>query len=237
MKKLRCVMMRGGTSKGIFFHENELPRDIESRTAAILRVMGSPDKRQIDGLGGADILTSKAIIIGPPSRPDAEYVQVITYDLSDMEPQVSRPHSPENTVPVSLTAGVKIDQAVIGSCTNGRLKDLAEAAQILKGRQIHPTVRCIIIPGSQEVYLAALREGFIETFIEAGAAVSTPTCGPCVGGHTGVLAAGERCISTTNRNFVGRMGSPEAEIYLASPAVAAASAVVGEITNPEEVVK
>lgn len=171
------------------------------------------------------------------SDPDAEYAQVITYDLSEMEPQVSCPHSPENTVPVSQTAGVKIDQAVIGSCTNGRLKDMAEAAQVLKGRQVHPSLRCIIIPGSQEVYLAALREGFIETFIEAGAAVSTPTCGPCVGGHTGVLAAGERCISTTNRNFVGRMGSPEAEVYLASPAVAAASAVAGEIINPEEVVR
>jgi len=171
------------------------------------------------------------------SDPDADYAQVITYDVSGMEPQVSRPHSPENTVPVSQTAGVKIDQAVIGSCTNGRLKDLAEAAAILKGREIHPSVRCIVIPGSQEVYLAALRQGFIETFIEAGAAVSTPTCGPCIGGHTGVLAAGECCISTTNRNFVGRMGSPQAEVYLSSPAVAAASAVAGVIVNPKEVAR
>ncbi|HJX69908.1 MAG TPA: aconitase family protein, partial [Dehalococcoidia bacterium] len=125
---------------------------------------------------------------------------------------------------------------VIGSCTNGRLEDLRVAAQILKGRQVHPRVRCIIIPGSQQVYLEALREGLIEAFIKAGAAVSTPTCGPCLGGYMGILASGERCLSTTNRNFVGRMGSPKSEVYLANPAVAAASAVLGRIGSPEEVV-
>ena len=125
---------------------------------------------------------------------------------------------------------------MIGSCTNVRLEDLRTAAEVLDGRKVHPRVRCIIIPGTQQVYLDALREGLIEIFIEAGAAVSTPTCGPCVGGHMGVLASGERCISTTNRNFIGRMGSPQSEIYLAGTAVAAASAIAGEITSPEEVV-
>ena len=124
---------------------------------------------------------------------------------------------------------------VIGSCTNGRLEDLQIAARILEGRQVHPRVRCIIIPGSQRVYLEALREGLIEVFVHSGTAVSTPTCGPCLGGYMGVLADGERCVSTTNRNFVGRMGSPESEVYLANPAVAAASAVAGKIADPEEV--
>jgi 3-isopropylmalate/(R)-2-methylmalate dehydratase large subunit len=130
---------------------------------------------------------------------------------------------------------MEIDQAVIGSCTNGRLEDLKIAAQILKGRKVHPGVRCIIIPGSQQVYLDALNEGLIEAFIEARAVVSTPTCGPCLGGHMGVLADGERCISTTNRNFVGRMGSPKSKVYLSNPAVAAASAIKGKIASPEEI--
>jgi 3-isopropylmalate/(R)-2-methylmalate dehydratase large subunit len=138
--------------------------------------------------------------------------------------------------PVSHVVVIKIDQAVIGSCTNGRLNDLRLAAKILKGRQVNTEVRCIIIPGTQQVYLDALHEGLIETFIKAGAVVSTPTCGPCLGGYMGVLAAGERCVSTTNRNFVGRMGSPQSEVYLANPAVAAASAVVGRIASPENVV-
>jgi len=166
---------------------------------------------------------------------DAEYSQVIEYDVSAIEPQVALPHSPANTKPVSQVGDVEIDQAVIGSCTNGRLEDLQIAARILKGRKVHPGVRCIIIPGSQQVYLDALVEGLIETFIRAGAVVSTPTCGPCLGGHMGVLADGERCISTTNRNFVGRMGSPKSEVYLANPAVAAASAILGRIANPEEI--
>ena len=166
---------------------------------------------------------------------DAEYSQVIEYDVSSLEPQVALPHSPANTKPVSGVGDIEIDQAVIGSCTNGRLEDLRVAAQILKGRKVHPRVRCIIIPGSQQVYLDALSEGLIEVFIRAGAVVSTPTCGPCLGGHMGVLADGERCISTTNRNFVGRMGSPKSEVCLSSPAVAAASAIMGRITSPGEV--
>jgi 3-isopropylmalate/(R)-2-methylmalate dehydratase large subunit len=170
-----------------------------------------------------------------PDR-DAEYQTVVEYDVSGLEPQVACPHSPANTKPVSQVAGVEIDQAVIGSCTNGRLEDLRIAAQVLRGRQVHPRVRCIVIPGSQSIYLEALREGLIEVFVNSGAAVSTPTCGPCLGGYMGVLAAGERCVSTTNRNFVGRMGSPESEVYLSNPAVAAASAVVGRIASPAEVV-
>ena len=167
---------------------------------------------------------------------DAEYSRVIEYDVSTIEPQVALPHSPANSQPISKLKNIKINQAVIGSCTNGRLEDLRLAAQILKGNKVHPEVRCIVIPGSQQVYLDALVEGLIETFIKAGAAVSTPTCGPCLGGHMGVLAEGERCISTTNRNFVGRMGSPRSEVYLANPAVAAASAITGKITSPGELV-
>jgi 3-isopropylmalate/(R)-2-methylmalate dehydratase large subunit len=166
---------------------------------------------------------------------DAEYAKVIEYDASGIEPQVSLPHSPANARPVSQVRDIQINQAVIGSCTNGRLDDLRLAAQVLKKRKVHPRVRCIIIPGTQQVFLDALTEGIIELFIKAGAAVSTPTCGPCLGGHMGVLADGERCISTTNRNFVGRMGSTKSEVYLANPAVAAASAVAGMIISPEDI--
>ena len=166
---------------------------------------------------------------------DAEYARVVEYDVSRVEPQVAFPHLPSNTKPISKVGKIKIDQVVIGSCTNGRLEDIRIAAKVLKGKQVHPHVRCIIIPGSQQVYLEALREGLIEAFINAGAAVSTPTCGPCLGGYMGVLAAGERCVSTTNRNFVGRMGSTKSEVYLANPAVAAASAIAGRIAGPEEV--
>ena len=167
---------------------------------------------------------------------DAEYTQVIEYDVSAIEPQVALPYSPANTKPVSQVGDTEIDQVLIGSCTNGWLEDLQISARILKGRKVHPRVRCLIIPGSQQVYLDALTEGLMEIFIRAGAVVCTPTCGPCLGGHMGVLAAGERCISTTNRNFVGRMGSPKSEVYLSNPAVAAASAVVGRIASPEEVI-
>jgi 3-isopropylmalate/(R)-2-methylmalate dehydratase large subunit len=166
---------------------------------------------------------------------DAEYARVIEYDVTAIEPQVSLPHSPANARPASQVNDVKIDQAVIGSCTNGRIEDLRLAAQVLKRQRVQPGVRCIIIPGTQQVYLEALTEGLIEIFIKAGAAVSTPTCGPCLGGHMGVLADGERCVSTTNRNFVGRMGSTKSEVYLANPAVAAASAVTGRITDPDEI--
>jgi len=166
---------------------------------------------------------------------DAEYTRVIEYDVSSIEPQVSMPHSPANARPVKEVGDIEIDQAVIGSCTNGRIEDLRLAAQILKRHKVNQWVRCIILPGTQQVYLDALMEGLIETFIKAGAVVSTPTCGPCLGGHMGVLAAGERCVSTTNRNFVGRMGSPKSEVYLANPAVAAASAVAGRIVSPDDV--
>jgi 3-isopropylmalate/(R)-2-methylmalate dehydratase large subunit len=166
---------------------------------------------------------------------DAEYARVVEYDVSRVEPQVAFPHLPSNTKPISKVGQIKIDQAVIGSCTNGRLEDIQIAAKVLKGKQVHPRVRCIIIPGSQQVYLEALREGLVEAFINAGAVVSTPTCGPCLGGYMGILAAGERCVSTTNRNFVGRMGSTKSEVYLANPAVAAATAIAGRIAGPEEV--
>ena len=171
-------------------------------------------------------------------EPDnnAEYSQVIEYDTSSIEPQVALPHSPANTKPISQVREIEIDQVVLGSCTNGRLEDLRIAGEILKRGKVHTRVRCIILPGSQQVYLDALTEGLIEVFIRAGAVVSTPTCGPCLGGHMGVLADGERCLSTTNRNFVGRMGSPKSEVYLANPAVAAASAILGRIASPEEVI-
>jgi 3-isopropylmalate/(R)-2-methylmalate dehydratase large subunit len=165
---------------------------------------------------------------------DATYAQVLKIDASRIEAQVAFPHLPENARPVQQAGEVRIDQAIIGSCTNGRLEDLKVAADVLGGRRVHPDVRCIIIPGSQSVYLNALRQGLVEVLVEAGAAVSTPTCGPCLGGHMGVLAAGERAVSTTNRNFRGRMGHPQSEVYLAGPAVAAASAVAGRIVHPEE---
>ncbi len=171
------------------------------------------------------------------SDPDAAYAKVIEYDVSKMEPQVSLPHSPANAKPVSKLGNVRIDQAVIGSCTNGRIEDLRLAAKVLKGKKVARGIRCIVIPGTQQVYLDALKEGLIELFINAGAAFSTPTCGPCLGGHMGVLADGEACVSTTNRNFVGRMGSPKSEVYLANPAVAAASAIAGKIVSPDEVTK
>lgn len=166
---------------------------------------------------------------------DDRYAQVIEFDVNDLEPQVALPHIPENVRPVSAVADVKVDQSVIGSCTNGRIEDLRTAAGILKGKTIHPDVRCIVIPGSQQVYLDALHEGLVDIFVAAGASVSTPTCGPCVGGYMGILGPGEKCIATTNRNFRGRMGSPESEIYLSGPAVAAASALTGAITHPKEV--
>jgi 3-isopropylmalate/(R)-2-methylmalate dehydratase large subunit len=165
---------------------------------------------------------------------DAAYIEVIEIDVGRIEPQVAFPHLPENARPVGEAGQVAIDQVVIGSCTNGRLEDLQVAAKVLRGRQVHPDVRCIVIPGSQQVYLDAVREGLAEIFLEVGAIVSTPTCGPCLGGHMGVLAAGERAVSTTNRNFRGRMGHPDSEVYLAGPAVAAASAVAGVITHPED---
>ena len=166
---------------------------------------------------------------------DAVYEEEYTIDLSQLKPTIAFPHLPENTRTIDeITADVVIDQSVIGSCTNGRMEDLRIAAEILKGRKVKKGIRCIVIPATQAIYLQAMKEGLLEIFIEAGAVVSTPTCGPCLGGYMGILAEGERCISTTNRNFVGRMGHVDSEVYLASPAVAAASAVTGKISAPAE---
>lgn len=186
---------------------------------------------------------TESYLKGRVSRPwtaftadhDAKYDREVVIDLSALRPIVALPHLPSNTRTVDEAAGTPIQQAVIGSCTNGRLKDLQEAAAILKGRQVADGVRCIVIPATQKIYMDALKAGYVETFLEAGCAVSTPTCGPCLGGHMGVLAAGERCVSTTNRNFVGRMGPTSSEIILANPAVAAASAITGVITAPDKV--
>ena len=171
------------------------------------------------------------------SDADAEYVETFEWDISKLSPQVALPHLPENARPVEECRDIKIDQVVIGSCTNGRMTDLRIAADILKGRKTAPTVRLIVIPATQEIYRQAMKEGLLEVFVDAEAAVSTPTCGPCLGGHMGVLAEGERGLATTNRNFVGRMGHPKSEVYLCGPAVAAASAVTGRITHPDEVLK
>lgn len=167
--------------------------------------------------------------------PDAVYDETVEIDLSALRPTVAFPHLPENTKTIDEVGRVKIDQSVIGSCTNGRMEDLRIAASVLKGRKVAKNVRCIILPGTQEIYLQALREGLAEIFVEAGAVFSTPTCGPCLGGHMGILGKGEKAVSTTNRNFVGRMGHIESEVYLASPAVAAASAVTGYITDPDQI--
>ena len=168
------------------------------------------------------------------SDPDAAYAQVIDIDAADVVPTVAFPHLPSNTRPAAESREVRIDQAVIGSCTNGRIADMRQAAEVLRGRTVHPDVRCIIIPATQQVYRQCIDEGLMDVFLDAHCAVSTPTCGPCLGGHMGVLAAGERAVSTTNRNFVGRMGDPTSEVYLASPYVAAASAVAGHIALPED---
>lgn len=169
------------------------------------------------------------------SDPDAAYETVYEWDVSDFEPMVALPHLPENVQAVTELPQIAIDQVVIGSCTNGRLEDLRQAAAVLKGKKVARHVRCLIIPATQRIYRQAMQEGLLEIFLEAEAAVSTPTCGPCLGGHMGVLAAGERAVATTNRNFVGRMGHPDSEVYLSNPAVAAASAVAGRIIHPAEV--
>jgi 3-isopropylmalate/(R)-2-methylmalate dehydratase large subunit len=168
------------------------------------------------------------------SDEDADYADVKHYNVENIEPQVAYPHSPANTRPVSEAVNITVDQAVIGSCTNGRIEDLRIAAEVLKGRKADPKIRLIIIPATQKIYQQAIKEGLIDIFIEAEAAVSTPTCGPCLGGHMGILAKGETAIATTNRNFVGRMGHPQSSVFLSNPAVAAASAVMGRIASPEE---
>ena len=166
--------------------------------------------------------------------PDAEYTRTVEIDLNTVEPTVSFPHLPENAHPISDVGDIAIDQVIIGSCTNGRLEDMAIAAEILKGRKVDPNVRCIVMPATQQIFKDCIEKGYMTTFIDAGCAVSTPTCGPCLGGHMGVMANGEKCVATTNRNFVGRMGGITSEIYLASPAVAAASAIAGKIADPRK---
>ena len=186
---------------------------------------------------------AKAYLDGRVKRPytayapdaDATYVRTVEIDLGALEPTVAFPHLPENTRSIGEVGEVPIQQVVIGSCTNGWLSDMRAAAEILEGKKIHPDVRCIVIPGTQQIYLDCIAQGYMKTFIEAGCAVSTPTCGPCLGGHMGVLASGERCVATTNRNFVGRMGHVGSEVYLASAEVAAASAIAGKISDPREV--
>ncbi|NLY84522.1 MAG: 3-isopropylmalate dehydratase large subunit [Acholeplasmataceae bacterium] len=191
------------------------------------------DAKTLEYLKGS--VTRDFAAVEPDS--DAAYTREVTIELDELVPVVAYPHLPENVHPVSEAGGIRIDQAVIGSCTNGRLEDLAQAAEVLKDNKVHPDVRCIIIPATQEIYMEAMKRGYIDIFIEAGVAVSTPTCGPCLGGYMGILAHGERAVSTTNRNFRGRMGHVDSEVYLASPYVAAASAVMGRIAGPEEVIK
>ena len=174
-------------------------------------------------------------VVAYEADADAEYSREITIDLAALRPQVAFPHLPSNTYAVDEIDKIAIDQVVIGSCTNGRLEDMRVAGEILKGKKVAPYLRLIVIPGTQDVYEACMKEGITQTILDAGGVVSTPTCGPCLGGYMGILAKGERALSTTNRNFVGRMGDPESEVYLCNPAVAAASAVTGYITNPEEV--
>jgi len=190
-----------------------------------------PDEKTIEYVKSK----AKKAFVPEVSGPDAQFAQEICVDVDDMGPLVACPSSPANVKPVSELRGISVDQVVIGSCTNGRLEDLKIAASVLKGKKVHPHVRMIVIPATQRVYKDALKEGLVEIFLDAGAAFSTPTCGPCLGGHMGVLAEGERAISTTNRNFIGRMGHPKSEVYLANPAVAAASGVLGRIGSPEEV--
>jgi 3-isopropylmalate/(R)-2-methylmalate dehydratase large subunit len=171
------------------------------------------------------------------SDKDAKYEKIYEWDVSKLEPQVACPYLPSNVKPVSELKDIRLDQVVIGSCTNGRISDLRIAAKILKNKKVKPGLRLIVIPATQKIYLQAVKEGLAEIFIRAGGIFSTPTCGPCLGGHMGILTEGEICLATTNRNFIGRMGSPKSFVYLSSPAVAAASAITGEITHPEMVLQ
>lgn len=193
-----------------------------------------PDKKTLDFINAQDVRPMREYKLYE-SDAGAKYHSVHEYDGADIDLQVAFPHLPENSKPIGEARGIKLDQVVIGSCTNGRFKDLEIAAGLVKGRKVAKGMRFIVIPATQKIYMKALKAGLIETFIDAGAVVSTPTCGPCLGGHMGILAEGERCLATTNRNFVGRMGHPKSEVYLASPAVAAASAIAGEIIGPSAV--
>jgi 3-isopropylmalate/(R)-2-methylmalate dehydratase large subunit len=202
------MAIEAGAKNGIF--------PVDDRTLAFLRDHGAQPPRVYQ------------------ADPGAAYERIIEIDLGSIKPTVAFPHLPENTRTFDqIPNDMAIDQVVIGSCTNGRLSDFVIAADIMKGRTVAPGVRCLIIPATQRIFQDAMRMGLFDIFIDAGCAVSTPTCGPCLGGHMGILAAGEKCVATTNRNFVGRMGSPQSEVYLASPAVAAASAVLGRIASPD----
>ena len=203
------MAIEAGAKNGIF--------EVDEATRAFLREVGRDQYREVT------------------ADSDAVYERTVRIDLAELSSTVAFPHLPSNTRLARESGEIKIDQVVIGSCTNGRLSDLRVAAQLLKGRRVAKGVRCIVIPATQKIYLEAMREGLLEIFINAGAAVSTPTCGPCLGGHMGILAKGERAVSTTNRNFVGRMGHPESEVYLTNPAVAAASAITGRITDANEI--
>ena len=220
-------------------------------TGSAIRTMGMDERMSISNMaieagGKAGLIevddVTRAYLDGRTERPyteyhsdpDAQYAKVYEIDAASIVPTVSFPHLPSNTCPVAEARDVRIDQAVIGSCTNGRIADMRQAADVLRGRKIHPDVRCIVIPATQAVYRQCMEEGLMDVFLDANCAVSTPTCGPCLGGYMGILAAGERAIATTNRNFVGRMGDPTSEVYLSSPAVAAASAVLGHIGLPED---
>lgn len=191
------------------------------------------DEKTLDYVQGRAVRTYRVY----QSDSDAKYSRNYEWDVTKLEPQVALPHLPEKAKGVTEVTDISIDQVVIGSCTNGRMDDLREAAAVLKGKRADKNIRLIVIPGTQAIYRQAMREGLFDIFLDAGAAISTPTCGPCLGGHMGILAKGERAVATTNRNFVGRMGHPESEVYLAGPAVAAASAVKGRIAHPEEVQK
>jgi 3-isopropylmalate/(R)-2-methylmalate dehydratase large subunit len=190
----------------------------------------NPDKKTFDYIKEATSSEYTAVY----SDEDADYAEVKQYDAESIEPQVAFPHSPANTRPVSQARDIKVDQSIIGSCTNGRIEDLRVAAQVLRGRKTSRNVRLIIIPATQKIYRQAMEEGLFDIFLDAEAAISTPTCGPCLGGYMGILAKGEVAIATTNRNFVGRMGHPESSVYLSSPAIAAASAVLGHIASPDD---
>ena len=213
------MTVEAGAKNGIF--------PVDELTAAYLREHSCSQENAAHKKSSADAYTEYK------ADPDAPYEETFSIDLSSLESMIARPHLPDNVCPVREAEGIPIDQAVIGSCTNGRISDLRMAARILQGRRVHRNVRCIIIPATQQIYLQAMEEGLLKIFIEAGAVVSTPTCGPCLGGYMGVLAEGERCVSTTNRNFVGRMGHPKSEVYLTGPAAAAASAVAGCICAPD----
>ncbi len=254
---MRASWPPGVTGKDVILHiigmigvDGALYQAMEFAGSAI-RAMGMDERMSISNMaieagGKAGLIevddVTRAYMDGRAERPyteyhsdpDAEYAKVYEIDAATIQPTVAFPHLPSNTCPVAEARDVRIDQAVIGSCTNGRIADMRQAADVLRGRKVHPDVRCIVIPATQQVYRQCMEEGLMDVFLDANCAVSTPTCGPCLGGYMGILAAGERAIATTNRNFVGRMGDPTSEVYLSSPAVAAASAVLGHIGLPED---